>query len=75
MFVRIRHPGGASTLYEADQVRFDAGTSEHDSEVHLTIAGGAEERRVIVDKTQEEVYVMNDEGETIESYRWEPLKE
>lgn len=75
MFVRIRHFSEASTLYEADWICFDSGVSEHESEVHLTIATGADERRVVVDKTQEELYLMNHEGETIESYRWEPLKE
>lgn len=75
MFVRIRHSDESSTLYEADRVYFDSGASGSESEVHLTITSGADVRRVVVEKAKEELYLMNDDGETIESYRWEPLKE
>lgn len=75
MFVRIRQPNDRAVLYDAVKVFFDGEADEREENVHLTIETADRKHRRVVDKTKEEVYLMNDQGETIEAYRWAPLKE
>lgn len=75
MFVRVRKSDTEGSLYHAVKVHFNSDVDEADENTYMTIDTVNGKRRRVVDKTQEEVYIMNDQGETIEAHRWIPLKE
>lgn len=73
MYVRVTKETGQA-VYHCDKVYFDQ-TGDDEHVLQLTIETSEGQRRRMVDKTANEVYLMNDKGQTIDSYRWTPLKE
>lgn len=69
MYIRIVN-GNSQTLYDCLSMTMNGDADEADHNVHLSLETADHQIRRVVDKRVEEVYVMNDAGATIDSYRW-----
>lgn len=71
MFVRIQHTeSGTSTLYQCGKADLIPHEERHKVLVQLEGVPEMGDVGSIVHKARENVYFMNDQGQTIDSYRW-----
>ena len=72
MYVRIidlKH--GHSVLHECEQVTFNRFFKSDDQHlISIDIKGATGFQTVEIDKNYNEIYIMNNDGKTIESHRW-----
>lgn len=73
MFVRVITQTG-QTLYHCDEFQIDSDGDESEDTVHLQMKKAGKTPMTtkwrVVDKREESVYVMNEDGQTIDAYPW-----
>lgn len=70
MFLRINRDNGDTSLFQCDAVHFSEDCPEKDITV-LTVEKQHDKFCLYINRNKyTEVYLMNDSGKTIDSYRW-----
>jgi len=70
MFLRINRDNGDTSLFQCDAVHFSEDSAEKDITV-LTVEKQHDKFCLYINRSKyTEVYLMNDSGKTIDSYRW-----
>ena len=73
MFVKVIYETGRESLYECDEVYIDHLESKDSNDpgsLYLTLTRDLKDKHVEVAKDKNEVYLMNNDGKTIDKYAW-----